>query len=242
MSTHPRPSSAPLPLKLSLNHPSVCASVSTSLRVAILVRVTEASSSLHLCRLDYYPLNSECPCLLSSPLRSKTLWNKKKLCVWVWFTDSSRARVCVSWRSVDVEVVRRRSRASGLLRARTWGVQAMCVWSPADSNRIRPASASATGYIELSALYYLREFRMRNSRIWSSYLCDQYFQNHKGLKMRLQKRVMVLLALMWMWNSALCAKKSSARKSGECHFHFFKFSHIFLMMIFLLLLLCNNLK
>ncbi|KAG1944011.1 pikachurin [Pimephales promelas] len=31
--------------------------------------------------------------------------------------------------------------------------------------------------------------------------------------MRLQKRVMVLLALVWMWNSALCAKKSSARKS-----------------------------
>ncbi|KAI2665010.1 Pikachurin [Labeo rohita] len=37
--------------------------------------------------------------------------------------------------------------------------------------------------------------------------------NHKGLKMRLQRRVMMLLALVWMCNFALCARKSSARKS-----------------------------
>ncbi len=70
----------PLPLKLP---PVILQSAVVFYRpvscVAILVRVTEASSSPHLCRLDHYPLNSECLCLLSSLLRSKTLSHKKKL-------------------------------------------------------------------------------------------------------------------------------------------------------------------
>lgn len=90
------------------------------------------------------------------------------------------------------------------------------VWSSADSNRIRPASPCiqrpATVWIEKTPfLFFSRILKLRLTRSGS--------QNHKGLKMRLQKVVMVLLALVWMCDFALCARKSSARKSGECHFH-----------------------
>lgn len=34
-------------------------------------------------------------------------------------------------------------------------------------------------------------------------------------KMRLEKRVTVVLALVWMFDVVLCAKKSNVRKSGE---------------------------